>query len=121
MRLLLVEDDEQLARQLTAALGEAGFAVDTVNDGTEAEFRGQTEDYDAIVLFDVPHFGVSCAGECIDDGIGGIECVREDDRRCCKEQRNYEGSLHDNSPFGVCRWGTSARRRPVSTARVTRR
>jgi two-component system OmpR family response regulator len=50
MRLLLVEDDEQLARQLTAALGEAGFAVDTVNDGTEAEFRGQTEDYDAIVL-----------------------------------------------------------------------
>lgn len=50
MRVLLVEDDEQLARQLTAALGEAGFAVDAVSDGTEAEFRGQTEDYDAVVL-----------------------------------------------------------------------
>lgn len=50
MRLLLVEDDTQLSQQLTAALGEAGFAVDAVTDGTEAEFRGQTEDYDAIVL-----------------------------------------------------------------------
>lgn len=50
MRLLLVEDDTQLSQQLTAALGEAGFAVDAVADGTEAEFRGQTEDYDAIVL-----------------------------------------------------------------------
>ncbi len=50
MRLLLVEDDAELARQLTGALGEAGFAVDAVGDGTDAEFRGQTEDYDAIVL-----------------------------------------------------------------------
>lgn len=50
MRLLLVEDDLPLARQLTAALGEAGFAVDAVADGNDAEFRGQTEDYDAVVL-----------------------------------------------------------------------
>jgi two-component system, OmpR family, response regulator len=50
MRLLLVEDDEDLARQLTSALQDVGFAVDSVRDGTEAEFRGQTEDYDAIVL-----------------------------------------------------------------------
>jgi two-component system, OmpR family, response regulator len=50
MRLLLVEDDEGLAGQLTSALTAVGFAVDHVRDGVEAEFRGQTEDYDAIVL-----------------------------------------------------------------------
>ncbi len=50
MRLLLVEDDAELAGQLHAALTEAGFAVDLVADGADAEFRGQTEDYDAIVL-----------------------------------------------------------------------
>lgn len=50
MRLLLVEDDDALAKQLTAALADAGFAVDVVADGSDAEFRGQTEDFDAAVL-----------------------------------------------------------------------
>jgi two-component system OmpR family response regulator len=50
MRVLLVEDDAELARRLTAALVEAGYAVDHANDGTDAEFRGQTETYDAAVL-----------------------------------------------------------------------
>ena len=50
MRLLLVEDDADLAAQLTQALGQAGFAVDAVAHGNDAEFRGQTEDYDAVVL-----------------------------------------------------------------------
>lgn len=50
MRVLLVEDDAELSHQLRSALDHAGFAVDVVADGIEAEFRGQTEDYDAIVL-----------------------------------------------------------------------
>ncbi len=50
MRLLLVEDDGALAQQLKAALTEAGFVVDVASDGIDAEFRGQTEAYDAIVL-----------------------------------------------------------------------
>ena len=50
MRVLLVEDDTELSQQLHSALDDAGFAVDPVADGIEAEFRGQTEDYDAIVL-----------------------------------------------------------------------
>ena len=50
MRVLLVEDDADLAQRLVAALAEAGYAVDHAADGVDAEFRGQTETYDAAVL-----------------------------------------------------------------------
>jgi two-component system OmpR family response regulator len=50
MRLLVVEDDKDLSRQLSAALAEAGYAVDTAADGEEGGFMGETEPYDAIIL-----------------------------------------------------------------------
>ena len=50
MRVLLAEDDAGLAHRLAAALTEAGYAVDHAADGVDAEFRGQTESYDAAVL-----------------------------------------------------------------------
>jgi two-component system OmpR family response regulator len=50
MRILLVEDDPDLSRQLKRALGDAGYAVDHAPDGEEAAFLGETEPYDAIVL-----------------------------------------------------------------------
>lgn len=50
MRILVVEDDAELARRLGAALGEAGFAVDYAADGEEALYFGETQDFDAIVL-----------------------------------------------------------------------
>ena len=50
MRVLVVEDEAAIARQLTAALTDAGYAVDSAADGEKAEFLGQTERYDAIVL-----------------------------------------------------------------------
>ena len=50
MRVLIVEDEPDLARQLKAALGDAGYAVDHAPDGEEAQFLGDTEPYDAIVL-----------------------------------------------------------------------
>jgi two-component system OmpR family response regulator len=50
MRILLVEDDPDLARQLKAALGEASYAVDLAKDGEEGHFLGDTEPYDAVVL-----------------------------------------------------------------------
>ena len=50
MRILLVEDDPDLSRQLKLALGDAGYAVDHAADGEEAHFLGDTEPYDAIVL-----------------------------------------------------------------------
>jgi two-component system OmpR family response regulator len=50
LRLLIVEDEPLLARQLTETLSEAGYAVDAAADGERAEFLGQTERYDAVVL-----------------------------------------------------------------------
>ena len=50
MRILLVEDDPDLSRQLKRALGDAGYAVDHAGDGEEAAYLGETEPYDAIVL-----------------------------------------------------------------------
>ncbi|MFT5485382.1 MAG: two-component system OmpR family response regulator [Paracoccaceae bacterium] len=50
MRALVVEDDQDLARQLTEALVETGYAVDTAHDGEEGHFLGDTEPYDVIVL-----------------------------------------------------------------------
>ena len=50
MRVLVVEDETRLAEQLTAALGQAGYAVDCAADGARGEFLGQTERYDAVVL-----------------------------------------------------------------------
>jgi len=50
MRVLIVEDEPRLGRQLSAALAEAGYAVDCASDGERADFLGQTESYDAVVL-----------------------------------------------------------------------
>jgi two-component system OmpR family response regulator len=50
LRVLVVEDEPLIAEQLTAALGQAGYAVDCVGDGERADFLGQTERYDAVVL-----------------------------------------------------------------------
>jgi two-component system OmpR family response regulator len=50
LRALVVEDDQDLARQLTEALVETGYAVDTAHDGEEGHFLGDTEPYDVIVL-----------------------------------------------------------------------
>jgi two-component system OmpR family response regulator len=50
MRILVIEDDTNLNRQLKEALTEAGYAVDVAFDGEEGHFLGDTEPYDAIVL-----------------------------------------------------------------------
>ena len=50
MRLLVVEDDDPLREALKLALTQAGFAVDTADNGVDAEHLGGTEPYDAIVL-----------------------------------------------------------------------
>ena len=50
MRVLVVEDDPDLGRQLSDALSQAGYAVDLAPDGEEGHFLGETEPYDAAVL-----------------------------------------------------------------------
>jgi two-component system OmpR family response regulator len=50
MRLLVIEDDPDLNRQLVTAFTDAGYVVDAAKDGEEGHFLGDTEPYDAIVL-----------------------------------------------------------------------
>src|SRR6476659_7104230 len=50
VRVLVVEDEAVLSRQLAAALEDAGYAVDRALDGARADFLAQTERYDAVVL-----------------------------------------------------------------------
>ncbi len=50
MRLLVVEDDPDLGRQLEDALVQAGYAVDRATDGEEGHYLGESEPYDAVVL-----------------------------------------------------------------------
>src|SRR5829696_4019890 len=50
MRVLVVEDEALLSRQLETALRDAGYAVDCAADGERADFLGQTERYDAVIL-----------------------------------------------------------------------
>ena len=50
VRVLIVEDEARLSQQLAGALAGAGYAVDCAADGERADFLGQTERYDAVVL-----------------------------------------------------------------------
>jgi len=50
VRVLVVEDDPDLKRQLVAALSDAGYAVDVATDGEEGYFLGETEPYDVVIL-----------------------------------------------------------------------
>ena len=72
MRILIIEDDKDLNRQLADALGDAGYVVDRAYDGEEGHFLGDTEPYDAVVLdIGLPQM----------DGISVLERWRRDGRK----------------------------------------
>jgi DNA-binding response OmpR family regulator len=50
MRLLLIEDDNQLVQKLKPELERSGFAVDVSHDGIEGEYLGNEDVYDIAVL-----------------------------------------------------------------------
>ena len=50
MRVLVVEDEIRLSRQLAKVLTEAGYAVDRATEGQQADFLAKTEQYDAVIL-----------------------------------------------------------------------
>jgi two-component system, OmpR family, response regulator len=50
MRILLVEDELRLARSLTQAMREQGYAVDHAEDGEIGLYKARNYDYDAVVL-----------------------------------------------------------------------
>lgn len=71
MRILVVEDDRDLNRQLVEALNGAGYVADRAYDGEEGYFFGDTESYDAVVLdLGLPKM----------DGISIVERWRENSR-----------------------------------------
>ncbi|MEM8853525.1 MAG: response regulator transcription factor [Pseudomonadota bacterium] len=71
MRLLVVEDDRDLNRQLTEAFRAAGYVVDAALDGEEGHHLGDTEPYDAVILdLGLPNM----------DGITMLERWREGNR-----------------------------------------
>ena len=71
MRILVVEDEPDLARQLGEALRDADYAVDLAHDGEEGHFLGDTEPYDAVVLD---------LGLPVLDGVSVLERWRRDGR-----------------------------------------
>jgi two-component system OmpR family response regulator len=50
MRILVVEDNHELARQVKGSLEQELFIVDVAHDGEEGWFLGDTEPYDAVIL-----------------------------------------------------------------------
>lgn len=50
MRILVVEDEAALAKQLTSSITKAGYAVDHAADGEQADYLARTEPYDAMIL-----------------------------------------------------------------------
>jgi two-component system, OmpR family, response regulator len=50
MRILIVEDELAIARNISESLKAAGLLPEIVSDGEEAWFKGSTEQYGAIIL-----------------------------------------------------------------------
>ena len=50
MRILVIEDDKNLREQLSAALGDAGYTVDSADNGEDGQFLGETEPFDLAIL-----------------------------------------------------------------------
>jgi two-component system, OmpR family, response regulator len=72
MRVLIVEDDPDLSRQLASAFRDVGYVVDCARDGEEGHFLGDTEPYDAVVLdIGLPKM----------DGLSVLEAWRRNNRR----------------------------------------
>ncbi len=72
MRILIVEDEAELSRQLQDKLKSAGFVVDAAADGEEGQYYGQEYDYEAAVIdLGLPKLG----------GIELIRRLRATDRR----------------------------------------
>jgi two-component system, OmpR family, response regulator len=71
VRILLVEDEPRIARDLAETLEGAGYLVDRADDGEEAWFKGDVEDYAAVVLdLGLPKF----------DGLAVLKRWRENGR-----------------------------------------
>ena len=88
MRILIVEDDANLNRQLAEVLKEAGYVVDQAYDGEEGHYLGDAEPYDAVILdIGLPEM----------DGITVVEKWRGDGKTMVEAQQS--GTLIKVSPL----------------------
>lgn len=72
MRLLIVEDEKELLESIAEGLRLSGYAVDTAQDGAEAEDLFWSETYDLIVLdINLPKI----------DGFTLLKEIREEDKQ----------------------------------------
>jgi two-component system copper resistance phosphate regulon response regulator CusR len=65
MRILVVEDDQKVARFLQKGLREEGYAVDVANDGDEGLLLARVHEYDLLLL------------DVMLPGKSGLEIVRD--------------------------------------------
>ena len=73
MKLLLVEDNERVARFVKKGLTEAGHTVDHADNGRDGMYHAVSEAYDAIVMDRMLPGGI--------DGLGIIEALRQQGSR----------------------------------------
>ena len=97
MRVLVVEDEPELAEKVARALDAAGFAVDRAHDGRRADFLGRSEPYDAVVLdLGLPHQdGVSVLRGWRGDGIDVPVLVLTARGRWSDKQAGFEAGADD--------------------------
>lgn len=50
MKILIIEDEQEIAQQLSEHLNSVGFVTHVEHDGIEGHFEGETGDYDAVLL-----------------------------------------------------------------------
>jgi len=86
MRILLVEDDATLRAPLSTSLCAAGYVVDSADNGRDALFLGETEDFDAVVLD---------LGLPVLDGLSVLRRWREQGRRMPVLILTARGSWHE--------------------------
>ena len=72
MRLLVVEDEEDLAALIVRALKRQGYAVDRAADGEDALYQYDLNQYDLIILdLNLPKV----------DGLEVLKCIRKTDSK----------------------------------------
>ncbi len=71
MRVLVVEDDQQLLQQVAEALTNQGYVTDTASDGEQAHYLATVESYDLVVLdLGLPHIdGLTLLRRWRDEGL----------------------------------------------------
>ncbi|MDB5989701.1 MAG: DNA-binding response regulator [Herbaspirillum sp.] len=69
MKILIVEDNERVARFLKSGLGEAGYTIDHAENGRDGMLFAASENYDVIIMDRMLPGGV--------DGLAIIEALRQ--------------------------------------------